>query len=113
MLPQAALYLLRYLTIASQDEIHKTATQMGALCFFDLTVQVTHLIIGNVSTAKYSYVAKERPDVKVLLPGFVEAARTAWMAGDEIDILALEEDHRAPAFFGLQICLTGFSNREH
>jgi DNA replication regulator DPB11 len=86
---------------------------MGALCFFDLTVQVTHLIIGDVSTAKYSYVAKERPDVKVLLPTFVEAARIAWMAGDELEIQTLEKNHRAPTFFGLQICLTGYSNREH
>jgi DNA replication regulator DPB11 len=86
---------------------------MGAHCFFDLTVQVTHLIIGDVSTAKYSYVAKERPDINVLMPEFVEAVRTAWMAGDEVDIHVLERKHRAPTFFGLQICLTGYSNREY
>jgi DNA replication regulator DPB11 len=88
------------------------AQDMGAEHKYDLTSDVTHLIIGYVDTAKYHYVARERPDVKVLLPAFVEAVRQAWMAGEESDIEALEIEHRAPTFYGLRICLTGFDNLE-
>jgi hypothetical protein len=85
---------------------------MGARCFFDLTVQVTHLLVGDITTAKYNYVAKERPDIKVVLPEFVRAAREAWMNGDEIDIQQLEDKHRAPTLYGLHICVTGYTDRE-
>jgi DNA replication regulator DPB11 len=86
---------------------------MGALCFFDLTVQVTHLVVGDVATAKYNYVAKERPDIKVVLPEFIEAARAAWLTGDEVDIQELEEKYRAPTLYGLHICVTGYTDREY
>lgn len=86
--------------------------EMGAEHKYDLTSDVTHLIIGSVATNKYQYVAKERPDVKVLLPSFVEAIREAWLVDAEPDVEALEIDHRAPALFGLRICLTGFEDCE-
>lgn len=86
--------------------------EMGAEHKYDLTSDVTHLIIGSVATNKYQYVAKERPDVKVLLPSFVEAVREAWLVDAEPDVEALEIDHRAPALFGLRICLTGFEDCE-
>lgn len=89
-----------------------TVEEMGAEHKFDLTSDVTHLIVGSVETKKYQYVAKERPDVKVLLPSFVEAVREAWLVGAEPDVEALEIDHRAPALFGLRICLTGFEDCE-
>jgi DNA replication regulator DPB11 len=94
-----------------RDKIHKIAATLGAQCFFDLTVQVTHLVIGETGTPKYAYVAKERPDVKVVLPEFIYAIREAWMAGEEVDVEAIETKHRAPALYGLRICLTGFTNR--
>jgi hypothetical protein len=84
---------------------------MGAIHKFDLTSDVTHLIIGDVDTPKYKYVAKERPDVKVVLPSFVDAVRQVWIEGGDVALGRLEVEHRAPTLFGLKICLTGFENQ--
>jgi hypothetical protein len=84
---------------------------MGATIKLDLTSDVTHLIVGNINSAKYRYVAKAREDVRVLTPEWLEALRTVWMEGDDVDVAALEKEYRLPTFFGLKICLTGFDNR--
>ena len=81
---------------------------MGALHKFDLTSDVTHLIVGHTDTPKYKFVAKERFDVKCLLPSWIEAVRQSWLEARNIDVLALEEQHRLPALYGLNICVTGF-----
>ncbi|KAK3070311.1 protein kinase activating protein dpb11 [Teratosphaeriaceae sp. CCFEE 6253] len=86
------------------------ATQMGAVHQLDLTTYVTHLIVGNVMTPKYRYVAKERPDVKIVSPRWLEAARELWMAGEDVDIASLEDEHRLGVFSGLHICVTGFDD---
>ena len=85
---------------------------MGAVHKLDLTADVTHLAVGSITTPKYQYVAKDRPDIKVLDPAWIEAVRDAWMEGGEVDVIALEEKHRLPAFSGLQICVTGFDDME-
>lgn len=87
------------------------ASQMGAVHKLDLTSDVTHLIVGDTDTPKYKYVAKERPDVKCLLPEWVEAVRQSWMEGDDPDVEALELVHRLPTFAGLKVCVTGFDDR--
>ncbi|KAH7139065.1 hypothetical protein B0J11DRAFT_34395 [Dendryphion nanum] len=84
---------------------------MGASIKLDLTSDVTHLIAGNVESAKYRYVAKSRQDVRVLAPEWLEALRKEWMSGDDnVDVRSLEEQYRLPIFHGLKICLTGFDN---
>ncbi|PKY03482.1 subunit of DNA polymerase II [Aspergillus campestris IBT 28561] len=83
---------------------------MGASHRFDLTADVTHLLIGEIKTPKYKYVARERPDVAVLNPEWVEAVRQSWMQGGDTDIRALEEQWRLPTFTGLSICATGFED---
>ncbi|KAK5003679.1 protein kinase activating protein dpb11, partial [Cryomyces antarcticus] len=88
------------------------ATQMGAVHKLDLTSDVTHLIVGNTETPKYQYVAKQRPDVKVLRPEWVEAVRLSWMEGGDTDVAALEEEYRLATFAGLTICVTGFDDCE-
>ena len=84
---------------------------MGAVNMLDLTSDVTHLIVGDTDTPKYKYVAKERPDVKCLLPEWVEAVRQSWLEGDDVDIEALEEQYKLPTFAGLRVCVTGFEDR--
>ncbi|KAF2026883.1 hypothetical protein EK21DRAFT_73218 [Setomelanomma holmii] len=87
--------------------------QMGAIIKLDLTSDVTHLIVGSTDSAKYRYVAKSREDVKVLSPSWLEALREVWLEGDDnMDVAALEAEHRLPTFFGLKICLTGFDDPE-
>ncbi|KAK2857284.1 hypothetical protein FQN49_004856, partial [Arthroderma sp. PD_2] len=83
---------------------------MGAIHKFDLTSDVTHLIVGDINTPKYKYVAKERNDMKVLRAEWVEAVRSSWILGGDTDIQALEVEYRLPTFFGLSICITGFEN---
>jgi DNA replication regulator DPB11 len=68
---------------------------------------VTHLIVGDINTPKYKYVAQERPDIIVLHPSWIDAIRAAWITGNEIDIQDLERSHRCPTFAGLKICITG------
>jgi DNA replication regulator DPB11 len=85
---------------------------MGADHKYDLTSDVTHLVVGEVDTSKYKYVAKERPDVKVVLPAFVDAVKESWMKGGGTDVEALELEHRVPTFHELRICVTGFESQK-
>jgi DNA replication regulator DPB11 len=84
--------------------------QMGAEHKYDLTSDVTHLIVGATNTDKYRYVAKSRPDIKVLLPEFIEAVREQWMQGGETDVAKLEKKWCVKTLWELQICLTGFDD---
>ncbi|KAI9816764.1 MAG: hypothetical protein M1827_001409 [Pycnora praestabilis] len=93
-----------------RTELAAVASQMGAVHKLDLTSDVTHLIVGDSDTPKYKYVARERPDVKVLGLEWVEAVRVSWMAGGETDVGALEDQYRLPTFAGLRICVTGFED---
>ena len=61
-------------------------------------------------TPKYKYVAREREDVKVLRPEWIEAVRETWMSDDGIDLNALEAQYKLPTFTGLTICITGFDD---
>ncbi|KAK2748135.1 hypothetical protein FQN57_001259 [Myotisia sp. PD_48] len=86
------------------------ASQMGAIDQVHLTAEVTHLIVGDINTPKYKYVAKERNDVVVLRVEWVEAVRSSWILGGDTDIPALEAEYRLPPLFGLSVCLTGFED---
>lgn len=83
---------------------------MGAEHKLDLTSDVTHLLVGSTDTPKYQYVAREREDVKVLRPEWVEAVRECWMEDRSLDMNALEAEYRVPALAGLKICITGFDD---
>ena len=83
---------------------------MGAIHRLDLTTDVTHLIVGQADTPKYKHVAKERPDVVILKPEWIQAMRDAWTSGEDFDVRALDEQYRLPALYQLQICVTGFDD---
>jgi len=87
---------------------------MGATHSLDLTSDVTHLVVGRIDTPKYAYVAKERPDIRVLQPGFIDAVKARWMNGEDVraELPALEEKYKCPTFWGLRICVTGFSDMD-
>jgi len=86
--------------------------EMGATHSLDLTSDVTHLVVGCIDTPKYAYVAKERPDIRVLQPGFIDAVKARWMKGEDVraELPALEKEYKCPTFWGLRICVTGFSD---
>ncbi|EKG16516.1 BRCT domain-containing protein [Macrophomina phaseolina MS6] len=98
------------INLEQRNELAKWATDMGAAHKYDLTSDVTHLVVGHIDTQKYKYVAKERPDVKVVKPTWVAAVRDSWLQGGETDVEKLEEEHRVPTLFGLRICITGFED---
>jgi DNA replication regulator DPB11 len=103
---EAEIYLL-----AEQIRLTDLAKQMGAQHALDLTGEVTHLIVGDSNTPKYKYVAKERPDIIVLDPAWIDAVREAWIDGGDVDVQGLERIYRCPTFAGLKICITGFNDQ--
>ncbi|EXJ94206.1 hypothetical protein A1O1_02599 [Capronia coronata CBS 617.96] len=86
------------------------AIQMGAQHKLDLTSDTTHLIVGNTDTLKYQYVAKEREDIAVLRPEWVEEVRECWINDLSLDLDALTREYRMPTLAGLKICITGFED---
>ncbi|KAF2280661.1 uncharacterized protein EI97DRAFT_453917 [Westerdykella ornata] len=88
------------------------AAEMGATIKLDLTSDVTHLIVGKIDSAKYRYVARQREDVKVLAPEWLDALRHIWIGGGHVPVAALEHEYHLPVFHRLKICLTGFDNPE-
>lgn len=56
------------------------------------------MIVGDYDTPKYRHVAKERPDVRVMTPAWVEAVRNLWVQDAEIDFLALEKEWQLRTF---------------
>jgi len=93
----------------------------------DLTPDATHLLVGDYNTAKYRHVARERPDVVAMSPGWVDAVMDLWTRDAVIDLAALEEEWRLKTFetdggeadldtgeLGergrLSCCLTGFED---
>ncbi|KAI9737997.1 MAG: hypothetical protein M1834_009367 [Cirrosporium novae-zelandiae] len=95
-----------------RSELVFIAAQMGATHKLDLTSDVTHLLVGDTNTPKYKYVARQREDVKVLKPEWVEAVRQSWILGGETDVEKLEAEYRLPALEGCRISITGFSDLE-
>lgn len=85
---------------------------MGAIHRYDLTLDVTHLIVGDYDTPKYRYVAKERPDVKAMGTEWIGALRELWMNDQEIDIEALEQQYAMPTFNLLKFSMTGCDDRK-
>ncbi|KAL2128655.1 hypothetical protein VTI74DRAFT_8901 [Chaetomium olivicolor] len=107
------------------DIAAKTA-ELGGVHKYDLTPDCTHLIVGNYDTPKYRHVAKERPDIRVMAAGWVEAVRNLWVQDADIDFLALERewqlrtfeagggdptpDGALPQRHRLLCCMTGFED---
>lgn len=110
-----------------QSTIAKKTEELGGIHKYDLTPDVTHLIVGEYDTPKYRHVAKERPDIKAMAVGWVDAVRNLWVRDEQIDFRALEKEWCLKAFetgggaidedqevgpkTTLNCCLTGFEDR--
>jgi DNA replication regulator DPB11 len=84
---------------------------MGAIHRYDLTLDVTHLIVGDYNTPKYKYVAKERPDIRPMTIGWIDALRELWIQDKEIDVEELERQHVLPTLTSLKFSMTGCDDR--
>lgn len=85
---------------------------MGAIHRYDLTLDVTHLIVGDYNTPKYRYVAKERPDVRPMTTEWIEEMRDLWMNDEKFDVEAMEKKHTLPILASLKFSMTGCDDRE-
>ncbi|KAF2972459.1 hypothetical protein GQX73_g1091 [Xylaria multiplex] len=110
-----------------RSEIAQRTADMGGVHKYDLTPDVTHLIVGDYNTAKYRHVAKERPDIKPMAAGWVDAVRRLWVEDQDIDFAELESLWKLKTFESgggipsssnpaererqrLVCCLTGFED---
>lgn len=111
-----------------QSEIAAKVQDLGGVHKYDLTPDVTHLVVGEYDTPKYRHVARERPDIKAMDIAWVEAVMDLWKKDDEIDFAKLEREYQLKTFetrgteMGTQstsvgereallICLTGFGDQ--
>ncbi|KAG5929526.1 hypothetical protein E4U42_005553 [Claviceps africana] len=112
-----------------RTEIAARVEELGGRHKYDLTPDVTHLIVGDYDTPKYRHVARERPDIKAMDAAWIEEMAHLWKNDDEIDFTALEKKHQLKALEkcgteppsplqeqsadrqSLLICLTGFGEQ--
>ncbi|KAK1773174.1 hypothetical protein QBC45DRAFT_428319 [Copromyces sp. CBS 386.78] len=81
-----------------RNDIASKTDELGGKHKHDLTPDCTHLIVGEYDTAKYRHVAKERPDVKAMAAGWIEALRKLWVEDADIDFIALEKEWQMKPF---------------
>ncbi|KAI8668140.1 hypothetical protein NCS55_00838400 [Fusarium keratoplasticum] len=104
-------------------------SELGGVHKYDLTPDVTHLIVGDYDTPKYRHVARERPDIKAMDAAWIEALSELWKNDDEIDYRKLEAEYQLKPLEkrgvdpsvqpqegeagrdSLMICLTGFGEQ--
>ncbi|KAH8202490.1 hypothetical protein TruAng_003390 [Truncatella angustata] len=113
----------------NQTYIDERVKEFGGVHKYDLTPDVTHLIVGDYDTAKYRHVARERPDIKPMAAGWINAVRSHWVNDQEFDFANLESEFRLRPFESgggfpqstdspkrrrqqLLICLTGFEDHD-
>ncbi|KAG6002796.1 hypothetical protein E4U21_002753 [Claviceps maximensis] len=112
-----------------RTELAARVEELGGVHKYDLTPDVTHLIVGDYDTPKYRHVARERPDIKAMDAAWIEEMAHLWKNDDEIDFATLEKKHQLKALEkcgtesssphrgqsidrqSLLICLTGFGEQ--
>ncbi|CAK7266337.1 protein kinase activating protein dpb11 [Sporothrix epigloea] len=73
-----------------RDDLAKKVSELGGVHKPDLTHEVTHLIVGDYDTPKYRHVARDRPDIKPMCFGWVDAVLDLWTRDAPLDLPALE-----------------------
>ncbi|KAI1842333.1 hypothetical protein JX266_011501 [Neoarthrinium moseri] len=112
-----------------RTEIANRVQEWGGIHKYDLTPDVTHLVVGDYDTPKYRHVARERPDIKAMAAGWIDAVRALWTTDQEINFAELEAEHQLKTFESsggfpsstnpqerergrLLVCLTGFEEHD-
>ncbi|KAF4462370.1 S-M checkpoint control rad4 [Fusarium albosuccineum] len=112
-----------------RSTIAAKVAELGGVHKYDLTPDVTHLIVGDYDTPKYRHVARERPDIKAMDAAWIEALSELWKNDDEINYPQLETKYQLKplekrgvdpsvqsqdgqaARDSLLVCLTGFGDQ--
>ncbi|PNY24172.1 S-M checkpoint control protein rad4 [Tolypocladium capitatum] len=111
-----------------RSDINNKVAELGGVHKYDLTPDVTHLVVGDYDTPKYRHVARERADIKAMDAAWIEAVSRKWRNDQEIDFWGLERRHQLKplekcgqeavspgdqpaARKPLRICLTGFGDQ--
>ncbi|KAK1970147.1 BRCA1 C terminus domain-containing protein [Colletotrichum sublineola] len=112
-----------------RTQIAKKTEELGGIHKYDLTPDVTHLVVGDYDTPKYRHVAKERNDIKAMDARWIDAVGELWMKDADIDFAALErkwqlkpletcgdvidpENPNEAKRGALLLCMTGFDDPE-
>ncbi|KAK7960822.1 S-M checkpoint control rad4 [Apiospora saccharicola] len=112
-----------------RTEIATRTADLGGVHKYDLTPDVTHLIVGDYDTPKYRHVARERPDIKPMAVGWINAVRSLWVEDQDMDFAELEARWQLKPFESrganpesphaeerepgrLLVCLTGFEEHD-
>ncbi|OHE96580.1 BRCA1 C Terminus domain-containing protein [Colletotrichum orchidophilum] len=75
-----------------RTQVAKKTEELGGIHKYDLTPDVTHLVVGDYDTPKYRHVAKERTDIKAMDARWIDAIGDLWMKDADIDFAALERE---------------------
>ncbi|KAJ6784045.1 hypothetical protein PWT90_00332 [Aphanocladium album] len=111
-----------------RSEIDQKVNELGGIHKYDLTPDVTHLIVGDYDTPKYRHVARERPDIKAMDAAWIDEVSELWKFDEEINLRELEDKYKlrpldkcgrepptdsnpTPEQDSLLVCLTGFGDQ--
>ncbi|KAJ4149950.1 hypothetical protein LMH87_010722 [Akanthomyces muscarius] len=111
-----------------RTDIDQKVGELGGVHKYDLTPDVTHLIVGDYDTPKYRHVARERPDIKAMDAAWMDEIAELWRFDHAINLRQLEEkyklrpldkcgrepraeDNPTPEQDSLLVCLTGFGDQ--
>ncbi|KAJ3479582.1 hypothetical protein NLG97_g8285 [Lecanicillium saksenae] len=111
-----------------RSEIDQKVSELGGTHKYDLTPDVTHLVVGDYDTPKYRHVARERPDIKAMDAAWIDEISELWKFDEEINLRELEEKYKlrpldkcgreppsdsnpTPEQDSLLVCLTGFGDQ--
>ncbi|KAL2877553.1 protein kinase activating protein dpb11 [Colletotrichum sp. CLE4] len=75
-----------------RTQVATKTEELGGIHKYDLTPDVTHLVVGDYDTPKYRHVAKERTDIKVMDAKWIDTVGDLWMKDADIDFAALERE---------------------
>ncbi|KAK2034112.1 BRCA1 C terminus domain-containing protein [Colletotrichum zoysiae] len=112
-----------------RTQIAKKTEELGGIHKYDLTPDVTHLVVGDYDTPKYRHVAKERTDIKAMDARWIDVVGELWMKDADIDFAALEREWQLKPLEtcgdvtdlenpteakrgALLLCMTGFDDPE-
>ncbi|OAR01687.1 hypothetical protein LLEC1_02200 [Akanthomyces lecanii] len=111
-----------------RTDIDQKVGELGGVHKYDLTPDVTHLIVGDYDTPKYRHVARERPDVRAMDAAWMDEIAELWRSDRAINVRQLDEKYKlrpldkcgrephaedkpTPEQDSLLVCLTGFGDQ--